>query len=76
MAGANFNADPYVKDFGISVDQKMVMVTGRVLPPPKLQYGGKVLCSSVHRDASVCQVLFSSINSQESRLSLIVACGT
>ena len=44
VASAKFNADPYVQDFGISVDQKMVMVTGRVLPPPKLQYGGKVLC--------------------------------
>ena len=42
VARANFNADPYVQDFGISVDTKMVTVTGRVLPPPKLQYGGKV----------------------------------
>jgi eukaryotic translation initiation factor 2C len=41
VSRANFNADPYVKDFGIAVDTKMVTVTGRVLPPPKLQYGGK-----------------------------------
>ena len=39
---ANFNEDPYIQDFGISVDQKMVTVTGRILPPPLLQYGGKV----------------------------------
>ena len=42
VARANFNDDPYVRDFGISVDQKMVTVTGRILPPPLLQYGGKV----------------------------------
>lgn len=42
VARANFNEDPYVKDFGINVDQKMVTVTGRILPPPLLQYGGRV----------------------------------
>ena len=42
VARANFNEDPYVQDFGISIDQKMVTVTGRILPPPLLQYGGKV----------------------------------
>ena len=31
-----------MREFGISVDSKMVMITGRVLPPPKLQYGGLV----------------------------------
>lgn len=41
VARANFNEDPYVRDFSISVDQKMVTVTGRILPPPLLQYGGK-----------------------------------
>lgn len=43
VARASFNSDPYIQDFGISVDTKMVTVTGRVLPPPKLQYGGKVI---------------------------------
>ena len=42
VARANFNEDPYVRDFGLSVDPKMVTVTGRILPPPLLQYGGKV----------------------------------
>ncbi|XP_064383428.1 protein argonaute-2-like [Halichondria panicea] len=41
VARANFNDDPYVRDFGISVEQKMVNVNGRILPPPLLQYGGK-----------------------------------
>ena len=47
VARADFNADPYVRDFGISVDQKMVTVTGRILPPPLLQYGGKVCVCSI-----------------------------
>ena len=42
VARANFNEDPYVRDFGLSIDPKMVTVTGRILPPPLLQYGGKV----------------------------------
>lgn len=42
VARANFNEDPYVRDFGISIDTKMVNVNGRILPPPLLQYGGKV----------------------------------
>jgi len=41
VARANFNEDPYVQDFGIAIDQKMVTVTGRILPPPLLQYGGE-----------------------------------
>ena len=42
VARASFNDDPYIRDFGISVDTKMVTVTGRILPPPLLQYGGRV----------------------------------
>ena len=42
MLQADFNNDPFVQDFGISVDENMVTVEGRVLPPPKLQYGGKI----------------------------------
>ena len=42
VARANFNEDPYVKDFGISIETKMVSVSGRILPPPLLQYGGRV----------------------------------
>ena len=37
-----------MQEFGISVDQKMVTVTGRILPPPLLQYGGKVCVHVVH----------------------------
>ena len=37
-----------MREFGISVDSKMVMITGRVLPPPKLQYGGLVRDSAVY----------------------------
>lgn len=39
---AQFNKDPYVKEFGIQVIDEMTEVRGRVLPPPKIQYGGDV----------------------------------
>lgn len=39
---ANFNSDPYLQAFGITVSSKMVDVQGRILPVPKLQYGGRV----------------------------------
>ena len=39
---ADFNNDQYVQDFGISINEKMVELEGRVLQAPKLQYGGKV----------------------------------
>ena len=37
---ARFNNDPYVREFGIQVIDEMTEVRGRVLPPPRLQYGG------------------------------------
>ena len=45
MSKANFNDNPYLKDFGITIDHTMVQVTGRVLPAPRLQYGGRVSVS-------------------------------
>ena len=39
---ANFNSNPYLQDFGIAVDHRMITVKGRVLPAPRLQYGGRV----------------------------------
>ncbi|NP_001095931.1 protein argonaute-2 [Bombyx mandarina] len=39
---ANFNTDSYVKEFGLTISNNMMEVRGRVLPPPKLQYGGRV----------------------------------
>lgn len=38
---ADFNKDPYVQEFGLSIAHTMMEVRGRVLPPPKLQYGGR-----------------------------------
>ena len=38
----NFNADPYLQAFGITVSNQMADVQGRILPVPKLQYGGRV----------------------------------
>lgn len=34
--------DPYLKEFGIVVHNEMTELTGRVLPAPMLQYGGRV----------------------------------
>ena len=39
---ADFNNDPYLQTFGIMVSYDMTEVKGRILPAPKLQYGGKV----------------------------------
>ncbi|XP_077990342.1 protein argonaute-2-like isoform X3 [Glandiceps talaboti] len=42
---ANFNSDPFVQEFGISISNQMTEIQGRVLPAPKLQYGGRVSLS-------------------------------
>jgi eukaryotic translation initiation factor 2C len=38
---ADFNNDPYVQEFGLNISHSLMEVRGRVLPPPKLQYGGR-----------------------------------
>ncbi|XP_050524465.1 protein argonaute-2 isoform X2 [Daktulosphaira vitifoliae] len=40
---ADFNNDSYVQEFGLTISNSMMEVRGRVLPPPKLQYGGRTL---------------------------------
>lgn len=42
MRSASFNTDPYVREFGIMVKDEMTDVTGRVLQPPSILYGGRV----------------------------------
>uniref|UniRef100_A0A673I590 Protein argonaute-1 n=1 Tax=Sinocyclocheilus rhinocerous TaxID=307959 RepID=A0A673I590_9TELE len=42
VSNADFNLDPYIQEFGIKVKDDMAEVTGRVLPAPILQYGGRV----------------------------------
>ncbi|XP_076457167.1 protein argonaute-2-like isoform X9 [Babylonia areolata] len=44
---ANFNADPYLQTFGISISTQMMEVEGRVLSAPKLQYGGRTKAQAV-----------------------------
>lgn len=39
---ADFNNDAYVQEFGLTISNSMMEVRGRVLPPPKLQYGGRM----------------------------------
>uniref|UniRef100_A0A183T6C1 Protein argonaute-1 n=1 Tax=Schistocephalus solidus TaxID=70667 RepID=A0A183T6C1_SCHSO len=38
---ANFNADPHLQMFGINVNPRMAEIQGRVIPAPKIQYGGR-----------------------------------
>jgi len=38
---ADFNNDPFIRQFGLNVSQKMVETQGRILNPPKLEYGGR-----------------------------------
>ena len=38
---ADFNNDAYVQEFGLNISHNLMEVRGRVLPPPKLQYGGR-----------------------------------
>lgn len=42
MRSANFNADPYVREFGVMVRDEMTEVNGRVLQAPSILYGGRV----------------------------------
>ncbi|CAL8297413.1 unnamed protein product [Lota lota] len=41
MRSANFNADPYVREFGVMVRDEMTEVNGRVLQAPSILYGGR-----------------------------------
>jgi len=48
---ADFNNDEYVQEFGLTISNHMMEVRGRVLPPPKLQYGGRpspAISTAVH----------------------------
>lgn len=39
----NHNSDPVCKSFGITVDQKIMQLRGRVLPPPVVLYEGRTI---------------------------------
>ncbi|KAM9384293.1 protein argonaute-2 isoform 3-T3 [Pholidichthys leucotaenia] len=41
MRSANFNNDPYVREFGVTVRDEMTEVNGRVLQAPSILYGGR-----------------------------------
>ncbi|XP_046362549.1 protein argonaute-2-like isoform X2 [Haliotis cracherodii] len=44
---ADFNNDPYLQTFGVTVQYEMTDVKGRILTPPKLQYGGRTKAQAV-----------------------------
>jgi len=41
ISKADFNNDPFIKEFGLEVSQRMMDTPGRVLNPPKLEYGAR-----------------------------------
>nr|XP_023835711.1 protein argonaute-3-like [Salvelinus alpinus] len=41
VRSANYESDPFVQEFQFKVRDEMAHVTGRVLPAPMLQYGGR-----------------------------------
>ncbi|XP_066147869.1 protein argonaute-2 isoform X2 [Euwallacea fornicatus] len=51
---ADFNNDEYVQEFGLTISTSMMEVRGRVLPPPKLQYGGRVASLSGQSKQQAC----------------------
>jgi len=46
---ADFHNDPYLKEFGLTISNSMIELSGRVLPPPKLQYGEPSLPNQVKK---------------------------
>ncbi|XP_055995374.1 protein argonaute-2-like isoform X7 [Ostrea edulis] len=44
---ADFNKDPYLQTFGINVTYHMTDVRGRILPPPRIEYGGLTKAQAV-----------------------------
>ncbi|KRZ04635.1 Protein argonaute-2 [Trichinella zimbabwensis] len=44
---ADFNNDPFAREFGISISPFMAEVYGRVLAPPKLLYGGRTRATAL-----------------------------
>ncbi|XP_029634731.1 protein argonaute-2-like [Octopus sinensis] len=47
VSKANFSEDPYLQQFGVQVNPKMVEVEGRVIDAPKIQYGGRTKALAV-----------------------------
>lgn len=66
MRRADFNNDSYVQEFGLTISNNMMEVRGRVLPPPKLQYGGRV--SLLSGQVNIFIVCYKYINHIEKRL--------
>lgn len=57
---ADFNNDAYVHEFGLTISNSMMEVRGRVLPPPKLQYGGRMSSITAQVNPISSQGLFAS----------------
>lgn len=73
---ADFNNDAYVQEFGLTISNNMMEVRGRVLPPPKLQYGGRVssLGGQVSFSFKVVETLLCSILIRSFKWAAITIC--
>ncbi|ELW65986.1 Protein argonaute-3 [Tupaia chinensis] len=54
VRSANYETDPFVQEFQFKVRDEMAHVTGRVLPAPMLQYGGRVVGSMDAHPSRYC----------------------
>lgn len=58
MRSANFNTDPYVREFGVMVRDEMTEVNGRVLQAPSILYGGRVGTCSGQLNLTIIPLTF------------------
>lgn len=59
MRSANYDADPFVQEFQFKVRDEMAHVTGRVLPAPMLQYGGRVRSSPFNSASIMASIMIT-----------------
>lgn len=66
MRSANFNTDPYVREFGVMVRDEMTEVNGRVLQAPSILYGGRVGTCSRQLNLAIILLTFWNPNQDAS----------
>lgn len=64
---ADFNNDSYVQEFGLTISNNMMEVRGRILPPPKLQYGGRVSSISGQVNKALKSIIYLQVKTKVNR---------